>query len=344
MTRPATRPVLGRATLGSVATLAGVSKQTVSNVLNAPHLVRTETAVKVTAAIKELDYRPHRAAQQLRTKRSRVLGLRVESNYGDAVFDRFLHALTGATNVLGYRLMLYTADGDAAEIVAYDELLDRWDVDGFILTGTHPGDERMSYLSRAGVPCVSFGRTWDGTGHYAWVDVDGAAGTRAATEHLLERGHRRIGFLGWPAGSGVGDNRLSGWADAMAAAGLPVPQPSRAVNDTMHGRSAAAELLDRANPTAVVCASDVLGLGVMSEIAARGFKVGEDVAVVGFDDTDIGQVSGLSSLAQPLVEVAAHSARMLAGLLDGRPPPDTTEQVLLPPALVIRSSSSHRRP
>lgn len=332
----------GRATLDSVAALAGVSKQTVSNVLNSPHLVRVETARKVTAAIAQLDYRPHRAAQQLRTRRSRVLGLRVETNYGDAVFDRFLHALTAATNALDYRLMLYTADSDEAEIAAYDELLNRWDVDGFILTGTHPGDRRTAHLAAAGTPCVTFGRPWDESGHHAWVDVDGAAGTRAATEHLLERGHRRIGFLGWPAGSGVGDNRLSGWADAMTTAGIPLADPSRAVNDVVHGRSAAADLLDRAEPTAVVCASDVLALGVMAEIAARGGKVGTDVAVVGFDDTDVGQVSGLSSLTQPLVDVATNCARVIAALLDGSAPPEA-EQLLLAPTLVIRASSDQRR-
>lgn len=342
MTGPFARTAPGRATLDSVAALAGVSKQTVSNVLNSPQLVRVETASKVTAAIKQLDYRPHRAAQQLRTRRSRVLGLRVETHYGDAVFDRFLHALTAATNALDYRLMLYTAGSDEEEIAACTELLDRWDVDGFILTGTHPGDRRTSHLAAAGIPCVTFGRPWDDSCHHAWVDVDGAAGTRAATEHLIERGHHRIGFLGWPAGSGVGDNRLSGWAETMQLNGFPLPEPSRAVNDVVHGRSTAGDLLDRAEPTAVVCASDVLALGVMAEIAARGGRVGLDVAVIGFDDTDIGQVSGLSSLAQPLIDVAAHSARMLAALLDGNA---TTEaaQVLLAPTLIVRSSSAQRR-
>lgn len=343
MTGTSARTAPSRATLDSVAALAGVSKQTVSNVLNSPQLVRAETARKVSAAIATLGYRPHRAAQQLRTKRSRVLGLRVESNFGDAVFDRFLHALTAATGALDYRLMLYTADTDAAEIAAYDELLDRWDVDGFILTGTHPGDERTSYLAGADVPCVTFGRPWDGSGHHPWVDVDGAAGTRAATEHLLALGHERIGFLGWPRGSGVGDDRQSGWAQAMAAAGLPRSRPSRAFNDVAHGRSAAGELLDRTQPTAVVCASDVLGLGVTAEIADRGQKVGKDIAVVGFDDTDVGQVSGLSSLAQPLGQVAEHCARLIATRLSGRSA-EKAEHVLISPALVIRSSSSQPRP
>ncbi len=337
-------PVLGRhasarATLGSVAALAGVSKQTVSNVINSPRIVRDETARRVTAAIAELGYRPHRAASQLRTRRSRVLGLRVQNRFTDAVFDRFLHALTDAAGALDYRIMLYTAPDDDAEIRAYGELLDRWDLDGFVLTGTHPGDERTSYLSQAGVPCVTFGRPWDDSGHHPWVDVDGASGTRMATQHLISQGHRRIGFLGWPDSSGVGGDRLAGWAGQVKAAGLPVLLPSRAVNDAVHGRAAAAELLDRTDPTAIICASDVLALGAMAEISARGMKVGEQIAVIGFDDTDISEVGGLSSLAQPLVEVASHSARLIAALIE-KPSADPPEHVLLLPTLVIRGSST----
>lgn len=335
----AVRNTASRATLGSVAALAGVSKQTVSNVINSPHLVRGDTASRVNAAIAQLRYRPHRAAAQLRTRRSRVLGLRIPNRFTDAVFDRFLHALTDAAGALDYRIMLYTAQDDKVEIGAYDELIDRWDVDGFVLTGTHPGDERTSYLSAAGVPCVTFGRPWDDSGHHPWVDVDGAAGTRAATEHLISRGHRRIGFLGWPERSGVGGDRLAGWAGAIAAAGLPALETSRAVNDAHQGRAAAAELLDRTQPTAVVCASDVLALGASAEIASRGLKVGEQIGVIGFDDTDVSQVAGLTSLAQPLVDVAAHCARLIAALLDA-PPDESPEQVLLPPVLMLRGSSA----
>lgn len=333
------RAVPGRATLGSVAARAGVSKQTVSNVINSPQMVREDTAAKVLAAIEELGYRPHRAAQQLRTRRSRVFGLRVQNRFADAVFDRFLHALTGAAGALDYRIMLYTADDDSDEINAYDELLDRWDIDGFVLTGTHPGDARTAHLSGAGVPCVTFGRPWDDSGHHPWVDVDGAAGTRVATEHLVHQGHRRIGFLGWPDGSGVGEDRMSGWAAALRDAGLDLSPVSRALNDAEQGRSAAAELIDGAHPTAIVCASDVLALGAISEITARGMNVGEDVAVIGFDNTDISAVAGLSSLAQPLIAVAEHCARLLAALVED-PSRSRPEQVLLTPELVIRSSSA----
>ena len=329
----------GRATLGSVAARAGVSPQTVSNVLNSPQLVRSDTADRVRAAIRDLGYRPHRAARQLRTHRSQVLGLRVEATPGDGVFDRFLHALTDAAAELDYRVMLYTARGDDAEIAAYSELYDRWDLDGFVLTSTHPGDRRTSHLAERGIPCVTFGRPWDGSGHHPWVDVDGAAGTRAATEHLLAAGHRRIGFLGWPAGPGVGDDRLAGWSSAMGAAGLPATVLARSHNDLTEGRAAAASLLDDPDLTALVCVSDVLALGAMTEIAARGRRVGADVAVVGFDDTDVAAMAGLSSVNQPLADVASTCIRLITALLGGVGSTGPPERVLLEPSLIVRASS-----
>jgi len=329
----------GRATLGSVAARAGVSPQTVSNVLNAPHLVRADTAERVRRAVRELGYRPHRAARQLRTHRSHMLGLRVEASPGDGVFDRFLHALTDAAAERDYRVMLYTARGDDAEIAAYAELYDRWDLDGFVLTSTHPGDRRTSHLADRGIPCVTFGRPWDSSGHHPWVDVDGAAGTREATNHLVAAGHRRIGFLGWPQGPGVGDDRHAGWASAMAHAGLPADAIARSENDLAEGSAAARALLADPEITALVCVSDVLALSAMAEVTRAGRRVGADVAIVGFDDTDVAQMVGLSSVHQPLDQVASTCIRLITDLLDAPAPPDTPERVLLAPRLVLRTST-----
>lgn len=329
-----------RATLGSVAARAGVSRQTVSNVLNSPDLVRSDTADRVRAAISDLGYRPQSAAQQLRTRRSRLLGLRVERTPGAGVFDRFLHAVTDAATALDYRIMLFTAADDDSEIHSYAELVGRWALDGFVLTSTHPGDRRTAHLSAIGVPCVTFGRPWDDTDHHSWVDVDGAAGTRAAAEHLIDQGHSRIGFLGWPAGSAVGEDRLAGWSTALAAAGLPESEPGRCRNDITEGRVAAAAVLDRSRPTALVCVSDALALGALAELAARGLRPGSDVAVVGFDDTDIAQVVGLSSVAQPLIEVADACARLLVQALSVTPTSINTRHELLVPHLVVRGSSA----
>ncbi len=328
-----------RSTLDSVADRAGVSRQTVSNVINTPAIVAADTAARVREAITELRYRPHRAARQLRTRRSQVLGLRVEQSNGIGVFDRFLHALTDAATTRDHRLMLYTATDDAQETAAFDELVDRWDIDGFILTGTHQGDPRWAHLAAIGVPCVSFGRSWDPAAAHPWVDVDGAAGTGAATNHLIESGHRRIAFIGWPEGSGVGDDRLAGWRSALTAVGLSADRIARCHNDLTEGRLAVAAVLDGAPgdaPTALVCVSDALALGALAELGARGLRVGVDVAVIGFDDSDVAEVIGLTTLAQPLTTAAERCVQLLLDQLNGIADPDPVP--LLAPRLVLRGS------
>ncbi len=327
-----------RPTLESVARQAGVSRQTISNVLHAPHRVSADTARRVSDVIAEVGYRPHRAAQQLRTRQSRVLALRAVSAGGDKIFNRFLHALTTAAAAVDYRVMLYAADDDDAEIAAYDELLTHWDIDGLVLTTTHSGDRRTAWLAEAKVPVVTFGRPWDDSDHHCWVDVDGAAGTADATTHLIEQGHRSIGYLGWPESSNLGEDRLSGWRAAVLDAGLPILEPSRSTNDLAQARSAARRLLDDAHPTAVVCSSDVLAVGALAEITARGLRPGTDVAIVGFDDTDLAEVMGLSSVAQPLDQVAAEIIRLVLDQID-KTADASPEQVLLRPALVARDTT-----
>lgn len=343
-----------RPTLVTVAELASVSRQTVSNVLNAPHLVRPETIARVRAVIDEIGYRPHGAARQLRTRRSRVIGLRLErtlDGINGAVLDRFLHSLTELAEVRGYRVMLFTAPDDGAEIVQYAELLDVLEVDAFVLTSTHAGDSRTAWLADHDVPFVTFGRPWDDADdqpEHAWVDVDGAVGTRAATEHLQDLGHQDIAFIGWPAGSGVGDDRRSGWHRAMAAAGVPEHRLDAldvaTVDGVAQGARAARRLLDMVSPTAFVCASDSLALGTLATIRER--RTPPAPSVVGFDDTPVARAVGLSSVAQPLTQAADETLALLLAQLDGPSAGPTTtaadRQVLLTPSLVVRDSSHPR--
>lgn len=345
-----------RPTLESVAARAAVSRQTVSNVLNAPHLVRPETLERVQAVIDELGYRPHGAARQLRTRRSRVIGLRLQptvDGINGTVLDHFLHALTEQAQLRGYRVMLFTAPDDGGEIGQYSELLDTLEIDAFVLTSTHQGDDRTRWLSEHDVPFVTFGRPWDapdpasGPDH-AWVDVDGAAGTRAAVEHLQALGHRRIAFIGWPAGSDTGDDRRRGWRRAMQAAGVPDHELDAldigVVDAVGNGAEAAQLLTERVSPTAFVCVSDSLALGALA--ATR--PIGTDrpgapprPAVVGFDDTPVARAVGLSSIAQPLTEAAGRALTLLLDQLGARgaggSPAD--RHVLLCPSLVARASS-----
>lgn len=320
-----------KVTIATVAAQANVSRQTVSNVINTPHLVREETRERVREAIAALGYRANQAARLMRTGRSRLLAVRIEPTHdgiNGSVLDRFLHGLTEAAAPAGYRILLYAAADDQAEIATYDDLLATYELDGFVLTSTHHGDVRTSWLAERGVPFVTFGRPWGATDSHPWVDVDGAAGTAAATKHLLGVGHRRIGFIGWPEGSGVGDDRRSGWADAVGPELADLYRTT--VDGVAEGEAAARDLLSISDPpTALVCASDSLAAGAYA-VAPPG------VAVTGFDDTPVARVLGLTSVAQPLADAAAHCVDLLAGVLDGGTAP---RPVLLPPSLVIRQSA-----
>jgi DNA-binding LacI/PurR family transcriptional regulator len=329
-----------------VAARAAVSRQTVSNVLNAPHLVRPDTRSRVEAVIAELGYRPNRAARTLKTRRSQLLGARIETprdGINGVVLDRFLHALTSQAQAQGYRVMLFSAAGDDDEIDQYAQLLEDHDLDAFVLTGTHVGDARTAWLAERDVPFVTFGRPWGvREAHHSWVDVDGAAGTRSATEHLLGIGHRRIAFLGWPEDSAVGDDRRSGWQQACAAAGLPTDGLDLGMPDGLdQGQNATSTLLDRPDPpTALVFVSDSIALGAWTELTRRGLRPGRDLALVGFDDSPTAAVIGLSSAAQPLDQAATACLSLLHAVLNAaEPAAGPAGPVLLESQLVVRASS-----
>lgn len=325
-----------KVTIADVARRANVSRQTVSNVLNSPDLVREETRERVRQAVEELGYRVNQAARRMRTGRSRLLAVRIEQTQdGMNVFDRFLHGLTESAAKAGYRVILYSADDDQSEIATFDDLLGAYEPDAFVLTGTHYGDVRTSWLAERGLAFVTFGRPWgmpEG-GDHPWVDVDGAAGTAAATRHLLDAGHRRIGFIGWPEGSGVGDDRRSGWTRALEAASLKDGEAAdvlerRTDGSAAEGEAAARELI-AAGATALVCVSDSVALGAIQA---------GPVPVIGFDDTPVAAAIGLTSLSQPLSDAAVRCVRVLTRLLEDDSP-DKPDHVLLQPSLVIRRTA-----
>ncbi len=334
-----------RPTLASLAAQLGLSRQTVSNAINAPERVKPETLRRVNETISATGYRPNAAARQLRTRRSRNLGFRLmptADGINGAILDRFLHSLTENLQEHGYRVTLFAARDDETEISAYEELLEMSDLDGFVLAGTHHGDPRSDWLLARGVPFVTFGRPWDVSGDdgncaHSWVDVDGRAGTAEATSYLLDRGHSRIGFLGWPAGSGVGDDRRAGWASTLAGRIPAQDMDSLSVgvaDGTRQGAEGARQLLER-GATAVVCASDSLALGASEQF--RAAAPGTAPAVIGFDDTPVAAALGLSSVAQPVEEAAKEIVNIMRHVLDGAP----DEQVppthrLLKPRLVLR--------
>ncbi|HET7396970.1 MAG TPA: substrate-binding domain-containing protein [Intrasporangium sp.] len=333
----ATKAGRERATIIDVARAAGVSRQTVSNVLNRPEIVASATRARVEDEIARLGFAPHVAAQQLRRRRASAYGFEVNpSGVGRMghVLDGFLVELT--TTAPGHQSHLVTFAADHDDVLAgYRHLLGTGLVDGFVLGDTRHGDPRPAWLLEAGVPFVAFGRIWDSPELDRWVDVDGRAGMRMAVEHLLAEGYGTVGFLGWPQGSPVGDDRRQGWLDGLARSGLADPAlVEESVQDLDRATYAADRLLQRMGGSgAILCVSDMLALGAVRAVRAAGLQPGADIGVVGMDDSDIAEALALSSLRQPLREASLAAWRILQGAAQGGQP------ALLAPTLIIRNSS-----
>ncbi|GAA1135144.1 LacI family DNA-binding transcriptional regulator [Nocardioides aquiterrae] len=330
-------------TLADVAERAGVSRQTVSNAVNNPDLLRADTLARVLAAIDELGYSPNRAARNLRTRASHLIGMRInpaQEGTANATMDRFVHSLVETSREAGYHVLLFSGDHDDP-VSGYDDLLRSTAVDAFVVTDTYLGNPQAAWLQQRRAPFVAFGRPWDNpAAEHAWVDVDGAAGTDLATSHLIERGHHRIAWIGWRKDSFIGEDRRSGWSRAMHARGLSTTGLASRVEDTVaSGREASAVLLDEAHPSAFVCASDTLAMGVLHTLRERGMEAGREIAVVGFDDSQVAQVvpPGLTSVRQPLEQVAIEIVKALEGMLAH--PPVVGPGVMLTPRLALRGSS-----
>lgn len=326
-------------TISEVAAAAGVSRQTVSNVLKAPERVAPETAARVRAAIEELGYRPNRAAQNLRQRASRCIGLKAASPSGVSnLLDRFLHSLTEAAGSAGYHILLFTPSAIDDELATYEDLIRTGTVDGFVLVDIEVGDARLPWFAQRGIPFVCFGRP-RGQEHerFWWADVDGAYGLARAVDHLVSRGHRRIAYLGWPEGTGFGDDRRAGWYEAARRHGLDVSHLAGTSAETVTAAaSAAARLLSRPDPpTAFACGSDTFAFG--ARIAGGNGPVGwPNVEVVGFDDSPAAMLMSppMPSVRQPLADVARRVVALLIERLGGGDSPP--EGVVLRPELVIR--------
>ena len=333
-----------RATLVDVAAASGVSRQTVSNVLNAPDRVAPGTRERVRREIDRLGFRPNVAARALRRRRSAALGLQVGQPDGRSLgtfLTPFLYELTVAARRHDMHVVTFSAAAPDDPAQEYERLLGVRAVDGFLLTDTRHDDPRPTWLRSRAVPFGSFGRVWDDPTVTAWVDVDGVEGVAAGVRHLVAQGYHSVGFLGWPAGSPVGDDRRAGWLTATAAAGLRGEGLEAAASqDVEAAAEAAAPLLaELGTGGALVCASDTLALGAWTVLRERGLRPGVDVGLVGFDDSEIASSFGLTSLRQPLSKIARTMLDLFAAA-DGSSAEDRPAAgVLLPPTVVERASS-----
>ncbi|MBB4967110.1 DNA-binding LacI/PurR family transcriptional regulator [Saccharothrix violaceirubra] len=293
--------------LEEVALEAGVSKSTVSRVVNGGPYVSARARSAVLAAIDRLGYRPNQAARSLAGNRTDCVGLVVGDRSFDAGLADLLRGVDTVLSGLGLRLVVSTGasvDG----------------VDGVLRVGGGGVP--------AGVPVVSFGHAVG----VPYVAVDDFSGGVAAVRHLVGRGRRRIAAI---AGGGDVD-RLNGWYRGMGRAGLSADLVVRAEADPASGARAMSVLLSsEPGLDGVFVGSDVLAYGALEVLRTRGLGVPSDVAVVGFGDLPSSSVVGLTAVRPDHESLGRSAAHLMATVLSGSPVPPFT---LVPPSLVLRST------
>lgn len=305
MTVPARRG--SRIGIDTVALAAGVSRQTVSNVLSDRGRFTPDTRQRVLEEVRRLGYRPHRGAQSLRSRQSRQLAFPLSPallRSGNVIMAQFLQAVVAAATERDHSVLVSAAGTDTAAHLR--ELVAGASVDAFVVADTEHDDPRIAYLCAAGVPFGCFGRTAPGLPQ-CWVDIDNGAGMRSLVAHLAERKHQRLAYLGYAGPGYWDDERAAGFRAGMADADLiPDERLVRRTTDADAHRVADRLLAGRRPPTAILTGSDALASVVYDVARARGLVVGADLAVTGFDGGAVGRslVPSLTTIAMPLTAIA----------------------------------------
>lgn len=333
----------GVPTLEAVAARAGVSRATVSRVVNGSPRVNPEVAAAVRAAIEELNYVPNRAARSLASRRTQVIALVIPESIGVVFADPFF-----ASIVQGVALHLASTDYTLNMMIEVESKPDKTrrylmggNVDGALIVSHHSGDHSYAHLEKS-LPVVFAGRPLhpDDRGGSYFVGVDDIQGERGAIEHLIARGRRAIAVIAGPQDMPPGLDRLEGWRRAVREFGAGDASLVEYGDFTPEsGADAMRRLLDRGVPVdAVVAANDQMALGAYTAIRERGLRIPEDVAVVGFDDNyfSVAAAPPLTTVHQPAVELGSMMAQVLVGLIEGRPVERVT---ILPTELIVRGSS-----
>ena len=331
-------------TLEQVAALAGVSRATVSRVVNGSPKVSPEVRAQVERAVAKLGYVPNRAARSLVTRRADSVALVVSESharfFSEPFFAGMVRGVSAALAETGVQLLLLIAQ-DLPDRSRLERYVVGGHVDGVLLASLHGDDPLPGALERASVPAVLAGRP-AGPLPASYVDADNRGGAGKAVEHLVRRGRRRIATITGPLDMGVGLDRLEGYREGLAAAGLAADEDLVEPGDFTEegGAAAMARLLARPGPPvdAVFAASDLMAAGALRALRAAGRRVPEDVAVVGFEDSAVARYAQppLTTVRQPIEEMGRQAARMLLAKIAGE---TGGMHLILDVDLVVRAST-----
>jgi len=338
-----------------IARAAGVSHSTVSRALGDSTLVRAETRARIQRLASDMGYSPDAQARSLVMGRTRTIGV-VVTTIADPFIGEIVQAVESTAHDHGFTVILVSSNAEPDREIRAVEMLWSKRVDGVIVTSSRIGALYHDYLERLGVPVVLINNRSRHGGLYTFaVNVDNRHGGCLATDHLIRLGHRRIGYLTGPADHSDDQDRLAGYRQALAEAGIPfdpvlvVPGTGRA-----DGGERALPVLRALQepPTAVFCYNDVTAIGLMHAARQAGLSVPENLAVVGFDDIPFALYiyPPLTTIAQPKLEMGRRAVEMMLGLVSGGDradanPPTSGGQfsvlsdIVLQGRLVVRESS-----
>lgn len=332
------------ASVKDVAALAGVSLGTVSNTLNRPERVSDATREKVERAMTELGFVRNESARQLRAGTSRTLAY-VMLDAGNPFFTDVARGIEEAAEDAGLSLVLCNSAQRGDREAGYLDLFQQQRVTGVLVTPVDAASRTLDMVRDRGTPLVIVDRT-RGDSSFCSVSVDDVLGGRLAVEHLLDRGHTRVAFVGGPAELGQIRERLEGAHAAWSDAGMPrddlvvLHTPALTVAAGREAGERLAGMSAKRRPTGAFCANDLTALGLLQQAISSGVRVPQQLAIVGYDDIEFAAAAAvpLTSVRQPRDELGRTAARLL---LDEAANPDHAHaQVLFTPELVARASTA----
>lgn len=328
-------------TLEDIGRLAGVSRSTVSRVINDHPNVRVDVRERVQEVIQRTGYTPNAAARSLVSGRTGVIGLvipsQVHSLFEDPYFSRLIQGISAASNQSGVTLSLFLFQNEEEESELYPRVVTSGFLDGLIITATRMADPLLARMAGGEIPTVMIGRP-DSDG-ISYVDADNHGGGMRAATHLCGLGYERIGLLGAPVSTTAGVDRLNGFIEGLALCGKALHPDLRVDGDFSEaGGYQAMQQLAAHHPDAVFVASDTMAMGALRALRDLGIRVPQDIAIVGFDGLPASETSvpALTTIRQPVTDTGARAVDVLNRLIRG----DTTGPVIeiMPVELVVRES------
>lgn len=331
-----------RATLKDVAEKAGVTKATVSYILNDKKSFPDETRQRVMNAIEELGYIPNLSARTLTQRSSKLIGIVVPQTEGSRLmfqndfYSEILGSIEFHARQSGYHIIISATDANES----YLRLARERNLDGIIVIGMYP-DEFYQQMKKSQIPIVLVD-SYCNDHYYHNIRIDDAYGSYLATRHVLAKGHKEVAFFcGQLKENGVMKKRLTGYKDALNEFNVKFDQQYvfEGKIDYSSGIDAAERLLSSRLPaTAVVAAADILAIGAMKGFYERGVRVPDDISVMGFDDLEISQylTPGLTTVRQEISEKGEKAVELLIKNINE--PNLTKQEQILPVKLVERGS------